>query len=185
MKKKWNYPRGKFWIDIPLIMKIMKLVTLFLFVAVMHLAAATYSQTTRLTIVGQNLTIGAILDQIENQSEFSFFFNANQLDLSKRINIAADNQLVNKILDEILADSGLTYTVNNKLIIIHKQGETGNVFGTQQTNRISGKVTDSSGFSLQESLLWRKALRTELLRIPTGIFQFRISPKIRYYSFHL
>jgi TonB-linked SusC/RagA family outer membrane protein len=148
MKKKWNYPRGKFWIDIPLIMKIMKLVTLFLFVAVMHVAAATYSQTTRLTIVGQNLTIGVILDQIENQSEFSFFFNANQLDLSKRINIAADNQLVNKILDEILAGSGLTYTVNNKLIVIHKQEETGNVFGSQQTNRISGKVTDSSGFSL-------------------------------------
>jgi TonB-linked SusC/RagA family outer membrane protein len=148
MKKKWIHPRGKSLTGIPLIVRIMKLVTLFLFVAVMHVAAATYSQTTRLTIVGQNLTVGDILDRIENQSEYSFFFNANQIDLSKRISIDADKQLVSKILDEILAGSGLTYTVNNKLIVIHKPGEADNIFSSQQTNKISGKVIDSSGLPL-------------------------------------
>ncbi len=145
MKKKWIQPRGKSCIDVPLIVRIMKLVTLFLFVAVMHVAAATYSQTTKLTIVGQNLSIGDILDRIEKQSNFSFFFNANQIDLSKRINISADNQLVSKILDEILTGSGLTYTVNNKLIVIHKPGESDNLFPSQQTSKVTGKVTDSSG----------------------------------------
>lgn len=148
MKKKWIQPRGKSCIDVPLIVKIMKLVTLFLFVAVMHVAAATYSQTTKLTIVGQNLSLGEILDRIENQSEYSFFFNANQIDLTKRINMEADKQLVNKILDEVLAGSGLVYTVNNKLIVIHKPGETENVFSSQQTGKVSGKVTDSSGSPL-------------------------------------
>jgi len=123
----------------------MKLMTLFLFVAVMHVAAASYSQTTRLKIVGQNLTIGEILDRIENQSDYSFFFNANQLDLSKKISIDADNQLINKVLDEILSGSGLTYTVNNKLIVIHKPGETENVMSAQQTNKVTGKVIDSTG----------------------------------------
>jgi len=148
MKKKWIHPRGKSLTDISLIVRIMKLLTLFMFVAVMHVAAATYSQTTRLTIVGQNMTVGDILDRIENQSQYSFFFNANQIDLTKRINIDADKQLVNKILDEILAGSGLTYTVNNKLIVIHKQGEADNVFSSQQTSKISGKVIDSSGSPL-------------------------------------
>ena len=145
MKKKWIHPRGKSCLDIPLIVRIMKLVTLFLFVAVMHVAAASYSQTTKLKIVGQNLTIGEILDRIETQSDFSFFFNANQIDLSKRMDISADNQMISKILDEILSGSGLTYTVNNKLIVIHKPGETDNLFSSQQTNRISGKITDSTG----------------------------------------
>lgn len=148
MKKKWIHPRGKSWFDVPLIVKIMKLMTLFLFVAVMHVAAASYSQTTRLKIVGQNLTIGEILDRIENQSDYSFFFNANQLDLSKRVNMDADNQLINKILDEILAGTGLTYTVNNKLIVIHKPGETENVMSSQQTSKVTGKVIDSTGGSL-------------------------------------
>ncbi|MDP2888985.1 MAG: SusC/RagA family TonB-linked outer membrane protein, partial [Bacteroidota bacterium] len=126
----------------------MKLVTLFLFVAVMHVAAASYSQTTKLTIVGQNLSVGEILDRIEKQSNFSFFFNANQIDLNKRMSISADNQLVTKILDGILEGSGLTYTVNNKLIVIHKAGENLDVLSSQQTNKVSGKITDSSGGSL-------------------------------------
>jgi len=148
MKKKWIQPRGKSILDVPLIVKVMKLVTLFLFVAVMHVAASTYSQNTRLTIVGQNLSVGEILDRIENQSNFSFFFNASQIDLKKRMNIDADNQLVGKILDEILANTGLTYTINNKLIVIHKHGEAENLFSVQQTSTVSGKVTDSSGLPL-------------------------------------
>ncbi len=148
MKKKWIHPRGKSAMDIPLIVRIMKLVTLFLLVAVMHVAAATYSQTTKLKIVGQNLSIGEILDRIENQSDFSFFFNANQIDLSRRMNISAENQMISKILDEILYGSGLTYTVNNKLIVIHKPGETENVTGSQQTGKVTGKVIDSTGGGL-------------------------------------
>ncbi|MFY9153046.1 MAG: TonB-dependent receptor [Prolixibacteraceae bacterium] len=126
----------------------MKLVTLFLFVAVMHVSAASYSQTTKLKIVGQNLSIGEILDRIENQSNFSFFFNANQIDLSKRMDINADNQLITKILDEILANSGLTYTVNNKLIVIHKPGDTENVMTGQQTAKVTGKVIDPKGLPI-------------------------------------
>lgn len=145
MKKKWIHPWGTSGMDIPLIVRIMKLVTLFLFVAVMHVAAASYSQTTKLKIVGQNLSIGEILDRIENQSDFSFFFNANQIDLSKRMDITADNQMVSKILDQILAGSGLTYTVNNKLIVIHKPGESDNVMNSQQTSKVTGKVIDSTG----------------------------------------
>ncbi len=148
MKKKWIQPRGESCLDIPLIVRIMKLVSLFLFVAVMHVAAASYSQTTKLNIVGQNLTLGEVMERIENQSEFSFFYNANQIDLKKRINIDAENQQLNKILDEVLAGTGLTYTVNNKLIVIHKLGETENVFSAQQTSKVTGKVVDSTGAPL-------------------------------------
>ena len=38
--------------------------------------------------------------------------------------------------------------MNNKLIVIHKQGENDNVFSGQQTNKISGKVIDSAGLPL-------------------------------------
>lgn len=145
MKKKWIHPKGKSLIDVPLIVRIMKLVTLFLFVAVMHVAAASYSQTTKLKIVGQNLTLGEIMEQIENQSDFSFFYNANQIDLTKKINVDIENQQINKVLEEVFAGTGLTYTLNNKLIIIHKESEITNVLNAQQSVKISGKVVDGSG----------------------------------------
>ena len=56
-------------------------------------------------------------------------------------------QLVNKILDDVLAGSGLTYTVNNKLIVIHRTEESGELINTQQQKTVSGKVTDSAGNS--------------------------------------
>lgn len=176
MKKKWIHPRGKSCIDVPLIVKIMKLMTLFLFVAVMHVAAASYSQTTRLKIVGQNLTIGEILDRIENQSDYSFFFNANQLDLSKKISIDADNQLINKVLDEILSGSGLTYTVNNKLIVIHKPGETENVMSAQQTNKVTGKVIDSTGAPIPGVSVVVKGTTNGTITTPEGIYTLQNVP---------
>lgn len=145
MKKKWNHPGWRSFIDVPLIVRIMKLITLFLFAAIMHVAAATYSQNTKLKVVGQNLSIGEVLDRIESQSDFSFFFNAKQIDLSKKISISADNQVVNKILDEVLSGTGLTYTINNKLIIIHSPEEASNYTTIQQSNKVSGKVTDNTG----------------------------------------
>ena len=146
MKKKLIHPSGKSFADVAQIFRIMKLISLFLFIAMMQLSAATYSQTTLLKISGQNLKLGEIFDGIEKQSEFSFFYNVNQIDLSKKVDINAENQVVNKILDEVLAGTGMTYTISNKLIVIHKLGEPVSEFiAQQQGNKITGKVTDQAG----------------------------------------
>jgi len=149
MKKKLIHPSGKSCRDLAQIFRTMKLITLFLFVAIMQVTAATYSQTTRLKVSGQNLSLGQVFESIERQSEFSFFYNVNQIDLSKKVDIEADNQFVNKILDDVLSGTGMTYTINNKLIIIHKQGEEASIEAAQQQGRkITGKVTDGSGMSI-------------------------------------
>src|ERR1035437_5441191 len=142
MKKKLIHPSGRSFHDFDQIFRIMKLVTLIMFVAILQISAATYSQTTRLKISGQNLSIGQVFENIEKQSEFSFFYNVNQIDLSRKVDVEADNQVVNKILDDILSGTGMTYTINNRLIIIHKQGEVASLEAVQQQNKkVSGKVT--------------------------------------------
>lgn len=149
MKIKWIHQSGKSYDGFAQIFRTMKLITLILFVAIFQLSAATYSQTTRLKISTQNLTLGQVFESIEKQSEFSFFYNANQIDLSKKVEINADNEFANKILDDILAGTGMTYTINNKLIIIHKAGEPVSMdMNQQQGKTIAGKVTDQTGASL-------------------------------------
>ncbi len=146
MKKKWINQWGRSGIDLPQTFRIMKLFCLFFFIALMQVSAETYSQNTRLQVVGQNLTIGQVFDQIENQSEFSFFYNVNQIDLSRKLNIEARDQAISKILDDVLSGTGLTYNVNNKLIVIYKQnGEVTVVAGqNNQNKKLSGKVTDQT-----------------------------------------
>ena len=53
MKKKLIHPSSKSYGDFAQIFRIMKLITLLLFVVIFQLSAATYSQTTRLKISGQ------------------------------------------------------------------------------------------------------------------------------------
>jgi len=178
MKKKLIHPSSKSYGDFAQIFRIMKLITLLLFVVIFQLSAATYSQTTRLKISGQKLSLGEIFEGIEKQSEFSFFYNVNQIDLSKQVDIDADNQFVNEILDKILEGTGMTYTINNKLIVIHKQGEPIEmVIAQQQGKKITGKVTDQSGVAIPGASVVLKGTTTGTVTNNDGTFTLTNIPE--------
>ena len=148
MKKKRTERKYPLWDDFLKIYRIMKLVCLFLFAALVQVSAATYAQKTKLSVSGQNLTIERILGQIEDKSDFSFFYNSREVDLSKVVSLSIEDQTVTQILDFLMTESGLSYTVNNKLIIIHKEQGDNLSDLTNQKKRIIGKVTDVAGAPL-------------------------------------
>lgn len=178
MKKKLIHPSGKSYGDYAQIFRIMKLITLLLFVAIFQLSASTYSQTTRLKISGDNLSLGQIFEGIEKQSEFSFFYNVNQIDLTKRVDVVAENQFVNEILDKILSGTGMTYTISNKLIVIHKQGEpVATIIAQQQGRKITGKVTDQSGVAIPGASVVLKGTTTGTVTDNNGAFSLSNIPE--------
>lgn len=146
MKKKRIHGIGWLLADLPKMYRIMKLICLFMFVALLQVSASSYSQSTRLNIAGQNLTLVEIFEKIEDQSEFSFLYNLKQVDLSQQVNVDFKNERVGEILNKVMEGTDITYTINNRLIIIHKEGDTElkDSFDVQQKS-VSGKVTDSSG----------------------------------------
>ena len=150
MKKKLN--QGSSWQldDLPQILRIMKLIGVFMFVALVQVSASSYSQTKELTIKGNHLTLEELFEMIENQSEFSFMYNLKQIDLSKEVDVNIKNQTVDKILNQVLEGTGITYTVNDRLIVIHKEKnvELAEKLAENQQRSVSGKVTDSSGSPL-------------------------------------
>jgi TonB-linked SusC/RagA family outer membrane protein len=186
MKKKLIHPSGRSYHDFDQIFRIMKLITLFLFAAILQISAATYSQTTRLKVSGQNLTIGQVIEEIERQSEFSVFYNVNQIDLLKKVNVEADNQVVNTILDNVLSGTGMTYTINNKLIIIHKQGEVAPLEAAQQQgHKIAGKVTDRTGAGIPGAAIIVKGTTIGVSTDLDGKFYLSLPPedKVLIFSF--
>ena len=126
----------------------MKLTWLLLFAALMQVAGANYAQTTKLNLAGKNLTLEEVFEKIEAQSEFSIFYNLQQVDLSKRIDASFEGEVVDKVLASVLEGTDLTYSVNNRLIVVHKKNvETGLAPSIQQS-ALAGKVTDRSGSGL-------------------------------------
>ncbi len=145
MKKKRTRREYGLRDDFLKIYRIMKLTCLFLLAVFMQVSAATYAQKTKLSVSGQNMSIEQVLGQIEDQSEFSFFYNNREVDLSKEVTLDVRNKPVDEIMNYLMDQTGLSYTVNNKLIIIHKsqKSELGSL--TSQSQKVSGKITDSSG----------------------------------------
>jgi TonB-linked SusC/RagA family outer membrane protein len=146
MKKKRNKGVSHLWVDIPKIYRTMRLICLFMFAALLQVSATTYSQNTKLSLSGQNLTIEQLLGRIEDQSDFSFFYNVKDVDLSKVVSVDLKNQTIDEVLEYLLEGTGLTYTVNNKLIIVHSvQGSGLADFSVQQNLTVTGTVTGTQG----------------------------------------
>jgi TonB-linked SusC/RagA family outer membrane protein len=147
MKKKLIKGSSCLFDDTPKIYRTMKLICLFMFVALLQVSASSYSQTKKLTLVGKNLSLEEVFELIQNQSEFSFLYNLKQVDLSKEVDVDFKNEQVEKILNHVLKGSNITYTVDNRLIVIHKEKEFDLKFGFAETQQkpVAGKVTDSGG----------------------------------------
>lgn len=187
MKKKWINQSWCISFALARTLRIMKLTIFIFFVAILQVPASIYSQNTRMTVVGQNLTLEKIFDIIENQSEFSFFYNVNQLDISRKMNINEENQLVDKILGDVLNGTDLTFTINNKLVIIHKVNEVLNPAVPQDktVKKINGKVTDPTGSPIPGASVVIKDTSTGIVTDVDGNFSLEIpsNAKMLVFSF--
>ncbi len=115
-------------------------------------AANTYSQNTLLSVEAKNQTVQTVLDQIEAQSEFHFFYNTKQINTNKLVSVNATKKSVFDVLNEIFKNTDVTYEVLDKNIILSttkkKSEKDATVYTSvqQQTGKnVTGTVTDEFG----------------------------------------
>jgi len=127
---------------------VMKLSVFLLFAFVLAVQAKSYSQSSNLTLDMSKVKLIDVLNEIEEQTDYYFYFNVN-LDDYVVNQVKANNQQVGEVLNRILPGLGLGYEIVDRYIVIKKADETGHYNVAQQTTKtISGKVTDSSGAPL-------------------------------------
>lgn len=120
----------------------MRITTFLLLVCVFcSFAESTHSQNARVSINKKNVQLETVLNEIEQQTDYLFIYN-NQVNVNKKVSLKARNQPVSKVLEELLADSGITYSVEGNHIVLGKQTT---VAAPQQNSMIRGKVIDTNG----------------------------------------
>lgn len=132
------------------VLRIMKL-SLLLLVLVTHCWAAQYSnaQVTDISLSGGNKSLEELFSEIEEKSEFIFFYNDNALDLTKIV--ATENQIttIDQILDKVLKDTNTGYRIVDRQVIFYKSDKSITYKATSnQQNRkvsISGNISDNTG----------------------------------------
>jgi len=105
------------------------------------MAADLYSQTTKINLDCEDIKIMDVLTEIENQSEFRFFYN-EEINLSSRVSVNVSDKQVSDVLDILFNDKPVNYEILGRQVVLSAQNEQTEVF---QQNSISGLVTDASG----------------------------------------
>ena len=83
-------------------------------------AKTGYSQVAEISLNLHNVTISEALEEIKQQSEYSFWYKNDEINLNEKISVKAKKQSINQILHSILSKQGLSYTIDDKHIIIYK-----------------------------------------------------------------
>ena len=126
------------------VLRKMKITVLLLFVSVISLFANDiYAQTTKLSLYFNNEKIVDVLLQIEQQSEYRFFYNES-VDVNHKVSIDVKNRTVFDILDLILKETEIKYKlVGRQIALYYTNNPFSSIAGWQ--GAVSGKVTDSDG----------------------------------------
>lgn len=130
------------------IFRVMKL-TIFLicFTGLLSSMGITYAQNTKLNLRFKDAAIKDVLQQIENQTEFSFMYDNNKINVNKHVDILIKDETIDIVLARLFSDKSVNYEVIDRHIILLPYNQ-GNISNAQQGNKITGTVTDSSGGSL-------------------------------------
>ena len=127
--------------------KIMRLTVFLFFMTLLHVSASVYSQKTKLNLNLENASLQQVFKAIQEQSEFDFFYNNEQIPAETRVTTQYTNNTVEEILNKVLDGTGLKYYVLDKDIVISSK-EINMSVSSQQRKKISGKVTDTTGATL-------------------------------------
>ena len=125
----------------------MKLTLAFLLIGLLTASASTYSQNTKLDVSFKNNSIIELFHEIEEQSEFYFFYKKEELTGLDNISVDVKGAKVTEILDEVINGTSLNYKIVDRYIIVSNSmaDVEDMVLKVEQQKSVAGKVTDQGG----------------------------------------
>jgi len=124
--------------------KIMRICCFLIFLGIAQSwATDSYAQHARLTLKMEDARLIDVLDEIEKQSEFYFVFNQKLLDVERKVNVAVKDKPIEKVMEQLLAETDATYEIKDRLIILSTQKVEKSP--AQQSKKVKGTVKDENG----------------------------------------
>lgn len=135
------------WVDNPVfdiwkrIPPSVKLLFIFCFYFVGLVSAEnSYAQRTMINMKVSNSTVKEVLDKIEAQSDFSFFYNDSHIDVDRQVSVSVEGENIFSVLDKVFKDTNVKYVVHNKKIILSTEIKEANA--PKESLTVKGNVVD-------------------------------------------
>jgi TonB-linked SusC/RagA family outer membrane protein len=123
-------------------LRIMKLTNFLLLVTFVNVFGSNiYSQNTLLNINMKDVPLQAVLNNIEDQSEFFFLYSPKMIDVSQSVDVNVSNKKIGDILDDVFKGTDIRYAIKDRQILLtDKETNPGTLL---QQGQVTGTVTDA------------------------------------------
>lgn len=118
----------------------MKFTLLFLLLGLAQTYGSAYSQDVKLTLSLHHVHLSKALSLIERKTDYRFLYNDAEVSASRRVNLEVTRTSVPGILDQLLANTRLSYNMLQNGLVVIAPGASKLAVGP-----VTGTVTDSSG----------------------------------------
>lgn len=71
------------------------------------------AQSGTISLNKSNVSMHTIMQEVEGQSDYTFFYNDNQIKLDKKVSVKAQNATIEQVLAQMFKNSGYTYKIVN------------------------------------------------------------------------
>ena len=158
------------------IFRVMRISTFLLMAgALCSYAGTAHSQNAKVSIQMNQVKLDKVLNEIENQTDYLFIYN-NQVNINKLTSVNVKNKTVAKVLDDMLAGTGIQYELAGDHIIL-TAGSSVNVSMSQQTHTVIGQVVDTKGEAIIGANVRIKGTTIGTITDIEGNFTLDASPK--------
>lgn len=83
--------------------------------------AASYMDTAAINLNLRNVTIEQAFKAIEEQSEFSFFYNEEEVSSDQRISIHVKDKGITEVLNQLLNRNDIAYKITDRHIVLYRK----------------------------------------------------------------
>jgi len=133
------------WEDISKLWRIMRLTFFIFLISLINVSGNAFSQQNKMSLKYANVTLKDAFQAIEENSNYVFFYNAQQIQLDEKVSLNVENKSIEDILDELFQDKPISYKVTDRRIVLFPKTEGESPSLMQQKQPVKGKVTGAEG----------------------------------------
>ncbi|MDE6540532.1 MAG: TonB-dependent receptor plug domain-containing protein, partial [Muribaculaceae bacterium] len=95
------------------------------------------------TINAREATLESVLESIERQTDYRFFYSRDVVDVNTRVSLKVSDMALPQALDELFAGSGIKYVIDRKQVVLSRPAATASE--TPDLVTVRGNVRGSDG----------------------------------------
>lgn len=127
-----------------LTMRLTVVLTLLLNVSVW---ASGFSQENRVSLDMENVSLEKVILELRERTGYRFFYSMDKIKAVDHLTVKVKDQLLKDVLDELLRNTNMTYSLLDEVIVIKDRGALPALDSLKQTI-IRGVVKDTKGVTL-------------------------------------